>query len=60
MGGLQKSKEPDLDMREMFFSMMKPWQTPLNKAPSKGQNKEQREIDPRLSLKIGTQIALWV
>jgi hypothetical protein len=42
------------------ISMMKPWQTPLNKAPSKGENKEQREIDPSPSLKIRTQIALWI
>jgi hypothetical protein len=27
---------------------------------TKGENKEQREIDPSPSLKIGTQIALWV
>jgi hypothetical protein len=42
------------------ISTMKPWQTPLNKAPRKGENKEQREINPSLSLKIRTQIALWV
>jgi len=33
---------------------VKPWQTPLNKAPSKGENKEQRE-DPSPSPKSGTQ-----
>jgi len=42
------------------ISMMKLWQTPLNKAPSKGKKKNEERFDPRLSLKIRTQIALWV